>query len=588
MKKFWIVFLVVALVVGGGFGFMMYSLSKLDDVVAIDGGVLIWEVGGSFPEELDDSFIGQVRGSGELSLSETVFALYRAAEDERISGLVLDLRSLSTDWAKIEEIRQAVASFRENDKPIYAFFDGAGTREYALAAAADEIFMSPEANLMVLGVTAELDFMKDTLDKLGMEADFVHVGQFKSAPERMTRSEASDANREMITAIVDDRFEKLLNMLASGRGVSLEKVQGWVDRGMFDAETAISEGLVDRTLYFEDLLDEHFPDDSTTYFSDYVLDRPKPGSTSHTVGLIYATGVIMPGESRFDNFQGKIAGSETIVGELESLGEDEEIDIVILRVDSPGGSALASDLIWNAITELKKEKPVIVSMSGMAASGGYYISCLADSIFADPGTLTGSIGVYAGKMNRSAMYEKIGVNREFITRGENALLFSDEGGFAPAQRELFQNQLDGFYERFLTKVADGRDMSRDQVHEVAQGRVWTGYQGFEAGLVDELGGLRRALTSAKWTLGLQKNDKVSVVAFGDELTPLERLLLRSLRQGGMFGQLGASLVGTDPMDVNGIPVPVLLNALRQNGLLAAAALMDGRPVAMLPFSLKVH
>jgi protease IV len=586
MKKFWIVFLIIAVVVGGGFGMMMYSFSKLNNAVAIDGGVLIWQVGGSFPEERDDSFIGQMRGGQELTLSDVVFSLFRAAEDERITGLILDLRSVATDWAKIEEIQEAVVNFRDQGKPVYAYFDGAGTREYALAAMADEIYMSPEANLMVLGVTAELDFMKDTLDKLGMEADFIHVGKFKSAPERMTRSGASDANREMITAIVDDRFEKLLDMLAEGRGVSREQVQSWVDRGMFDAETALAEGLIDRTLYYDEILDEFFPDDATTDLADYVLDRPELGSTDYTVSVVFATGVIMPGESRFDNFQGKIAGSETIVAELESVGEDEDVDVVILRVDSPGGSALASDLIWKAIGEVQKEKPVIVSMSGMAASGGYYIACLADSIFADAGTLTGSIGVYAGKMSRSAMYEKIGVNREFITRGENALLFSDEGGFSKSQRELFQSQLDGFYERFLGKVATGRKMSRDEAHAVAQGRVWTGYQGLEAGLVDDLGGLHRALTSAKWTLGLKETDKISVVTFGEEMTMLERMLLQSLRQGGMFGHLGASLASLDPM--GNITVPLLLETLRRDGVMAAVALMDGRPVAMMPFSLKVN
>ncbi len=588
MKKFWIVFLIIAVVVGGGFGMMMYSFSKLNDSVAIDGGVLIWQVGGSFPEESDRSFLGQVRNGEVLTLSNVVFSLYRAAEDERITGLVLDMRAVSTDWAKIEEIQEAIKVFKASGKPVYAYFDGAGTREYALAVVADEVYMSPEANLMVLGVTAELDFMKDVLDKLGMEADFIHVGKFKSAPERMTRTEASDANREMIAAIVDDRFEKLLAMIASGREVSTEVVQGWVDRGMFDSETAISMGLVDRALYYEEILDEHFAEEETTNLVDYVLDRPSLDDTEHTVSVVFATGVIMPGESRFDNFQGKIAGSETIVSELEAVAEDEDVDVVILRVDSPGGSALASDLIWKAIVDVQKEKPVIVSMSGMAASGGYYISCLADSIFADAGTLTGSIGVYAGKMSRSAMYEKIGVNREFITRGDNALLFSDEGGFSASQRKLFQNQLDGFYERFLSKVADGRNLTRDEAHAVAQGRVWTGYQGLEAGLVDELGGLHRALTSAKWTLGLKATDKISVITFGEEMTPMERMLLRSLRQGGMFGQLGASLVSLDPMLAGGVTIPQLLDTLRNDGVMAAVSLMDGRPVAMMPFSLQVN
>lgn len=594
MKKFWIGFVILAVVLGGGFGLLWYTFANLEDTISIEGGVLVWEAGGSLPEENDDSFWGQVRGGGQLTLSETVFALRRAGTDERISGLVLDLRALSTDWAKLEEVRQAVADFKESGKPVIAYFDGAATREYALAVMADEIVMSPEANLMVLGVVAELSFMKDTLDKLGMKADFVHVGKYKSAPERMTRNEASDPNREMIQAIVQDRYDDLLKALAAGRNVAPEKVAAWVDQGMFDAAGALAAGLVDTTMYLDQVLDARFKDEKQTNLADYVLAPRDKGKTAGTAGLVYATGVIMPGPSRFDNFQGKIAGSETIVEQLKSVGEDEDIDIVVLRVDSPGGSALASDLIWQAIREVQQEKPVIVSMSGMAASGGYYIACPGDSIFADPGTLTGSIGVYAGKMDRSAMYRKIGVNREFITRGDNALLFSDEGGFTDAQRALFERQIGQFYERFLGKVAEGRQMSRDEVHAIAQGRVWTGNQGLDIGLVDGIGGLHRAITSAKWMLGLQQTDKLTIRSFGKELSLVERMLLKSLREGGGLARISASLREPDPalemagQPTAGLPWPQLLEALREDGTLAAVALMDGRPVAMMPYWLRVH
>lgn len=588
MKKFWIAFLVVVLLVGGFYGLMMRSLSRLNQPVAIDGGTLVWRVAGSFPEERDSSFLGQLRNGEQLTLSDVIFGLYRAADDERINGLIMDLRAVKTDWAKIEEIRSALRAFQATGKPVYAYFDGAGTREYALAADADKIFMSPEANLMVLGVTAELEFMKDTLGKLGMEADFIHVGKFKSAPERMTRTEASDANREMINSIVDDRFDKLLGMLAQGRGVTKDRARQWVDRGMFDATGALAAGLVDSTLYLDDIQDHFFDDETSTFLADYVQEKTQSGPTTHTVGVIYASGIIMPGESRFDRMQGKIAGSETIVEQLESVRDDDDIDLVILRVDSPGGSALASDLIWNAIGQVQQKKKVLVSMSGLAASGGYYISCLGDSIFADPGTLTGSIGVYAGKMSRSGMYRKIGVNREFITRGENALLFKDEGGFTAGQKTLFQNQLDGFYERFLGKVAQGRDLTRDQVHAVAQGRVWTGSQGQEAGLVDGMGGFHRALNSAKWVLGLQTTDKVAVQTFGKELSPLERLLLNSLRQGGVLARLGDSLSHSGSLTGNLGALQPVLESLRSQGALAAAALLDGRPVAMMPFTLELE
>lgn len=591
MKKFWIVFVIVAVVVGGGFGALWYGLSQLEQGVSIDGGVLVWDVSGSFPEERDETFMGQMRGGGELTLRETLFALYRAAEDERITGLVMNMYGLKADWAKIEEMREAIDAFKDSGKPVYAYLDGAGTREYALAVAADKVAMSPEANLMVLGMAIELSFMKDTLEKLGMEADFVHVGKYKSAPERMTRSSASDANRQMINAIVDDRYESLKDMLADSRDIDSATVGRWIDRGMFDSADAMAEGLVDTTLYYEQLMDWQFEEDQeTTDLADYALSGSNGKEADHTVAIVYVSGVIMPGESRFSNFQGKIAGSTTIVEQIQSVKEDEDIDAVILRVDSPGGSALASDLVWHELQELKKEKHLVVSMSGLAASGGYYVACLGDSIFADAGTITGSIGVYAGKMSRAQMYEKIGVNREFITRGENALLFNDAGTFSDKQRDLFQGQLDSFYERFLAKVGEGRGLTRDEVHEVAQGRVWTGRQGLDIGLVDAPGGLRRSLTSTKWMMGLDQETKVNVVSFGEELSLFERILLQSLRDVKMarftapLADLYAS--GVLPAGSTELVGPVLWEHLRNDGTFAGMALLDGRPVAMMPFWLK--
>jgi protease-4 len=588
MKKFWIVFALVAVVVGGGMGALWYVLGQFEETVTIDGGVLVWDVAGAFPEERDDSLWGQVQGGDELTLSEALFALKRAATDDRIEGLVMDLQGLETDWAKLDELAAAVSGFRAAGKPVVAYLDAADTRDYVLAAQADQVVMSPESNLMVLGVSAELEFLKDTLDKLGMKADFIHVGAYKSAPERMTRTSASDANREMIGAIVDDRWDALLDQVAAGRGTGRDEVAAWIDHGMFDAPTAVAEGLVDTVGYWEDLVDAHFGDSPVTDFHDYCYDVSS-GHTAARVGVVYVTGVIMPGQSTFDRFQGKIAGSATVIDDLAAMVEDEEVDAIILRVDSPGGSALASDLIWKQIRRVQEDVPVIVSMSGMAASGGYYVACPGDSIFADPGTLTGSIGVYAGKMDRSAMYGKIGVQREFITRGENALLFSDAGGFTDSQRAMFTAQLEQFYERFLAKVGEGRGLERDAVHAVAQGRVWTGRQALEHGLVDGLGGFDRAVDSAKWTLGLEPSDKVALVSVGSTMSLLERMILKSLRDNASLRaaalQAAQASGGLLPA---GLPVPTLLAALGESGMLARATLMDGRPVAMAPFDLKVR
>ena len=594
MRKFWIVFIVLAVIVGGGFGFMWYVMQGLEEHVSVDGGVLVWKVEGGLPEERDDSFWGQVRGSTESTFSETLFGLLRAAKDERITGLVLDIRAAELDWAKIEELRGAIGTFREQGKPVVAYLEAGFTRDYALATAADRIVLAPEANLMVLGLSAEMAFLKDTLAKLGMEADFVHVGAYKSAPERMTRSTASDANREMVESIVGDQFDALLDMLADGRGADREEVERWVDQGLFDGQGAVAAGLADTLMYYDDMLEDEFPDDDVTFLEDYLLESPRQTQAAGKVAMVFVTGVIMPGESRFDNLQGKIAGSESIIEDLQAAADDESVDAVILRVDSPGGSALASDLIWHEIVELRKEKPVIVSMSGMAASGGYYVACLGDSIFADKGTLTGSIGVFAGKMNRQEMYRKIGVNREFVTRGENALLFSDEGVFTDAQRTLFQAQMDGFYERFLGKVADGRKLTRDQVHEVAQGRVWTGRQGVERGLVDGVGGLERSLDAAKRRLGVDPEARVTVLTYVEPMSWMEKMLLRSLREGGMTRL--AARMGVDAGAVGRGPVAGavdllaggLARTLRDDGTLAAAAMLDGRALALMPVSIRIR
>jgi len=531
-----------------------------------------------------------MRSGDQLTLGESVLALDRASRDDRITALVLDLQGVTADWAKVGELADAVGRFRASGKPVVAYLEGADTRDYVVASRAGQVIMSPEANLMILGVTAQLEFWKDILGKLGMKADFIHIGKFKSAPERMTRREASDPNKEMVTAIVEDRWDDLLGQLAAARGRDRDQVAAWIDQGLFDAPSALEAGVVDTLGYWEDLMDDRYGDQDVTDFADYCLDRPRGGHGKRTVGLVYVTGVIMPGESRFDRFQGKIAGSESVIDDLAGMADDDDVDAVILRVDSPGGSALASDLIWKEIRRVQDKKPVIVSMSGMAASGGYYVSCPGDSVFADPATLTGSIGVYAGKMDRSAMYQKIGVNREFISRGENALLFSDAGGFSDAQRALFTSQMERFYDRFVGKVAEGRDLDPDAVRAVAQGRVWTGRQALGHGLVDGLGGLERAIRSAKWSLGLAADDRISLMSYGKQMSLLERMLLRSLRNDASvragLRDLAAGWAGLPGADA--LPVPTLLAALREDGTLARIALMDGRPVAMADCWIKVE
>jgi len=572
MKKFWIVFIIIAVLIGGSLGILWRLMRSLDTGPEIDGGVLVWQIAQPYEEERDESLVGLLVEGRYPIMRDIVFSLKRAAEDEDIQGLMLQIQALPVDWAKVEELRQAVLAFAASGKTVVAYLEGAGTKEYSLAMAADSIVLAPEAHLMVLGISAELSFIKNTLSKLGIQADFVHIGRYKAAPEALTREEPSAPYREMMEAIVEDRYHKLVDMIAKGRDVTAEQAEAWINNGIYDAPGALAAGLVDTILCKEEVLESLFEEDNHTDFHDYLMTR-KRGRAAGKVAMIYTTGTIAPGETRRDKLQGKVAGSETVIEHLRSARKDDSIDAVVLRVDSPGGSALASDLIWNEVERLQQEKPVIVSMSGYAASGGYYISCGADSIFAEPGTLTGSIGVFAGKVDMKGFYDKIGVQREFITRGENALLFGNNALFTKAQRQRLTSLLDDFYERFLAKVAKGRDLDLAQVAAVAEGRVWTGSQAQQNKLVDGLGGMDRALDAAKCMVGLQPSDKVAVVSYERQLTFFERLLLRSLHEATRTAALS-------------FPALSILTELGRDGDLAAVPFLDGQTVAMLPF--RIH
>ena len=580
MRKFWIVFAVIAVLVGGGLGLLWLAISSLEAPAAgAEGRVLHWRASGGYPEVAPQTLMERLQAGDVPTFSQLVLSLHRAARDPGVETVLMDLRGVSVDWAQLEELCVAVTAVRSGGKQVWAYIESGGDADYALACAADRIAMAPEGNLMVMGVATELAFFAETLQKVGLEAEFLHVGEYKSAPEQLERTGPSDANREMTTALVEGRYELLVDLVARGRARPVAEVRRWIDTGLYDGPTALAAGLVDTLLTAEDLLAELAPDDDLARLEDYALTGGSGGGR-HTVALVTAGGTIYPGPSRRDNFQGQILGSDTVIEHLTEAREDDDVAAVILRVDSPGGSALASDLIWREVERVRERKPVIVSMGGYAASGGYYIACSADSIFAGRGTLTGSIGVFAGKMDWSGLYRKLGVHREFIHRGENALMLTDAGGFTPGQRELFQAQLERFYERFLAKVATGRGLTRDAAHAVARGRVWTGLQARDAGLVDDLGGLARALDAARAMIGAAPDDRLRVRTYTEPLSWLERAMLDALRTRA--GRALATAAGDGPTAVPE-PLASVVQALLRAGFADAAPLLDGRPVALMPW-----
>lgn len=581
MRRFWIVFSIIAVLLIGSLGLLWKAMTSLDDAGPIRGNVLHWRAAGAYPEQAPDSFLDHLQAGDVPTHYQLLFALQRAADDPDIETLVIDLRGVSLNWAQLEELHAAVGRFRAAGKTVWAYVEQGGNADFALAAAADRIAMAPEGQLMVLGVVAELAFLRETLDKVGLQADFLHVGKYKSAPEQLTRSSASEDNLAMTTSLVDERYRLLVDLIAAGRGRDPQEVRDWIDVGVYDGPDALAAGLVDTLLDANALLDGLFAPDDLADLDRYAL-RGTSRKGDHEVALLVAAGTIVTGESGQDNLQGRLLGSDTLVEQLAEAREDGDIEAVVLRVDSPGGSALASDLIWREIARVREVKPVIVSMGGYAASGGYYIACGADSIFADSGTLTGSIGVFAGKLDWSDLYAKLGVRREFVTRGENALFWHDAGGFTDDQRRLFQAQLDRFYERFVAKVAAGRDLSLEAAEAAAQGRVWTGGQALQHGLVDGIGGLDRALVSARHMLGVAPDATIRVRVHARPMTWLERSLLGALRSHSGVARL---LTGAGPAPWSDLPGPLsrLVAGLARGGLLDVLPLLDGQVLALLPW-----
>jgi protease-4 len=400
------------------------------------------------------------------------FGLRQAAEDDRIAALVLHVGSVDWGWAKINEVRDAIEAFRESGKPVYASFEGGGEREYLIASAADLIAAPPLTVLQLDGLTASALFMRGTFDKLDVNPNFAQAGTYKSGAEGYTRHEMSPPAREALEALVDDLYGALLDTLADARDLPRDTVAALLDDGPYDAPLAWTRGLIDTVLYEAELdslaMDDVGDSDHTISFWRY-LDRLRHPPAHSRFALVVASGTISDGKSRGGFGEDEVLGSETLIDALDEVRERQSVKAVILRVDSPGGSAPASDEMWRAVERLRAEKPVVISMSDYAASGGYYLSVAGSSIVAQPTTITGSIGVYGGKLNVLGLYRKVGLNVETVSRGKHAEMMSPFKDFSSEESEAFQNSMLQVYRTFVDRVADGREMKAQDVDAIAKG-----------------------------------------------------------------------------------------------------------------------
>jgi protease-4 len=498
---------------------------------------------GSLPESP-----GEMSLFGDLGvdLRKTMARLEKAGEDESVAAVILEIDA-EVGHGKLNELRAAVDRVQTHGKKVYAVLESATGTQYLLAAACDEIVLPESGEVLLPGVRAEFSFYKDLLGKLGIEADMLHVGQYKGAAESYTRTSLSEPVRKNMTALVDDLYDEMIATVASDRNIKAEQVRELVDVGMISATRAKEEGLIDRVAYPDELraeLAKEYKADKLVYVENYAKQKVdadfsgpmgmmklfqsvmnaesgKSGSGDAKIAVVYAVGPIMSGESQSSLFGEKVMGSTTIVEALKEAGKDENVKAIVLRVDSPGGSALASDLIWRQTQAI--EKPIVASMGDVAASGGYYISMGADRIFAEPGTVTGSIGVVGGKMAMKGLYDKIGISTESIARGNNSGIFSSTAKFTKSEREVVERMMNDVYKQFTAKAAKGRDMEPEELEKLAGGQVYTGRTAQRIGLVDEIGTLRDAIQSAKRLAGLNPNKKVEVQVLPKPENPFESL-----------------------------------------------------------------
>ena len=515
--RFILTFMLLAVTVSIGGVLTMYFLAGQGPDVR-SGSVLWLRVPPNLAENVRDDLVGQLMFGRRDTVGSVVDSLRKAKVDERVEAVVLIPPLQAGQWGKVQEIRNAVLDFKESGKPVVAYLEYGSGQQYYLATAADEIFMSPTSPLEVVGVASFDLFLRGALDKAGIHPDMLHAGDFKTASNLYTESTYTPEHREMSESLNRDLYDQLVSGIASGRSLSEAEVRQTIDQGPFLPKEAVSNGFIDGLLY-EDQLSERLPSSDgapnlLTYADYQQLDATSLGlDRGPEIAVIYAVGTINFGGSGIDVAGSEVVGSEALVQAVRAARDDASIRAIVLRIDSPGGAAIASDIIWREIDLARQEKPVIASMSDVAASGGYYIAAPADAVVAQPGTITGSIGVVAGKLTYGGTLDKLGVGVGIVTDGEMAGMNSPFAPYSDETRARVQEQIDAVYDTFLSRVAVGRGMQIDEVHALAQGRVWTGRQAKALGLVDELGGMREALAVAKDRAGIDPDQEVTLVPY---------------------------------------------------------------------------
>lgn len=557
-----------------------------------DNSVLALKISGSLPDYVPDDPIRRLFGGQPQSLNSLLAQFRKAKVDKRITAVMLDIDMSDAGWAKSEEIRGAIEDFRTSGKPIYAYMETSLNKDYYIASACDKIFVPPPGELFTIGLAADVMFFRGSLDKLGIYPDMYQIGKYKSAGDTFTQKQMTPAHREFINSLLDDLYGRYIEGIAKARSKSTDDVKALIDNAPYTAKQAKDAGLIDGALYRDEVEKElkkrlGYQDSDELHIAgagDYrQISQESLGlNKGERIAVVYASGDITSGKSTFGGSGEETIGSDSLVKVINEARDDQTIKAIVLRIDSPGGSGLASDIIWRALESAKVKKPIVVSMSDVAASGGYYIACNANKIVAEPSTITGSIGVVGGKPVVKGFYDWIGVTNEYVLRGKNAGMFRETEKFSDAERKKFVEFIGTTYDDFITKVAKGRSKEKTYIDSIGQGRVWTGRQGKENGLVDEYGGLDKAIEVAKQLANLPADKGIQRV-----IMPKPPSFLEELMNSGDDGD-------ADSVTAQARQQAAILAALPEDArrALRYAQLLDraknGEAIYMLPFSLRIR
>ncbi len=497
------------------------------------GSVLVLDLSGPLEEQKAMGVWGAVLGSDITVMYQLLDAIDAARTDPRITGLVVKISSPGAHWAKLQELREHLLEFSKSGKPTICYLgsDFVVNKDYYLATACQQIWIMPSSPLAVTGLMTESRFLRGVFDKLKIYPDFYHIAEYKTAANQYTEKKYTPAHREMAESLMNSTYQQYTADLARARKLDAKQADALLRQGPFLAEEGLKNKLVDRLAYYDEV-QNFFRDKNKAWrpveLSKYLKQMRSYGN--ERIAVVHATGAIIVGESLWSPFNGFLMGSDSVVADLRRAREDAGIKAIILRVDSPGGSAVASEIIRREVQLAAREKPVVVSMSDVAGSGGYWIAMSAQKIVADPGTLTGSIGVVLGKLNMSGFYDMIGLSSDHLATSENATLFWERQNFTPAQKEVIMKFMRKIYDDFTHGVAEGRKLKVDEVDKIGRGRVWTGAQAKGLGLVDEVGGFSRAVALARELAKIPKDARVQLVHYPVEKTFFETLLSQEEKQ----------------------------------------------------------